>query len=105
VDYPGHSLYTPEYYSERQEKKELERIVITNERQRKKRAENPNREVISIPEDFDMFTDNISKIIYADKVAVIDYDTQTGWVIENEHFARYEEKLFRLMAKLLKEKN
>ncbi len=105
TEYAGKSLYTPENYETVQNKKELERVIITSERQQKNRTTNPNREVITIPKAFDEFDDNITKLIYADKVAIIDYDTQTGWVIENEHFARYEEKIFRLLAKLLKEKN
>ena len=64
----------------------------------------PSREVIMIPESFDTFTDNITKIIYANKVAIIDYDTQIGWVIENERFARYEEKIFQLLAKFIRKK-
>ena len=82
----------------------MERIVITGIHQAKKLMNDPNREVLMIPESFDGFTDNISKIIYADKVAIIDYDSQIGWVIENERFARYEEKIFRLLAKFIREK-
>ena len=88
-----------------QKKKELERIVITNVHQGKKRMNDPNREVLLIPPSFDEFTDNISKIIFANKVAIIDYDSRIGWVIENERFARYEEKIFRLLAKLIREKS
>ena len=103
-EYEGKSIYTPDDYESIQKKKELERIVITNVHQAKKRMDDPNREVITIPPSFDEFWDNISKIIYANKVAIIDYDSQIWWVIENEWFARYEEKLFLLIAKLLREK-
>jgi hypothetical protein len=58
--------------------------------------------VVSVPKGFDAFDDNISKIIYGNKVAVIDYDSQVGWVIESERFARYEEKIFKLLFKSLK---
>lgn len=103
-EYTGRSLYVPDDYFELQQKKEIERIVITSDDKKKFRLWNPNREVISVPASFDQFDDNISKIIYANKVAIIDYDSQTGWIIENERFARYEEKIFRLLALLLKEK-
>lgn len=102
-EYDGRSFYVPENYFEMQKKKEIERIVITSASKKKFRLWNPNREVIAIPESFDTFDDNITKLIYANKVAIIDYDSQIGWVIENEWFARYEEKIFRLLAKLLKE--
>jgi hypothetical protein len=104
VNYEGKSIYTPDDYESIQKKKELERIVITNPQQGKKHVNDPNREVLTIPASFDPFTDNITKIIYANKVAIIDYDTQTGWVIENERFARYEEKIFQLLAKFIREK-
>ncbi len=104
TEYEGKSIYTPDDYESIQKKKEFERIVITNVHQAKKRMNDPNREVIMIPPSFDEFWDNISKIIFANKVAIIDYDSQLGWVIENERFARYEEKLFRLLAKLIREK-
>ncbi len=104
TEYEGKSIYTPDDYESIQKKKEFERIVITNVHQAKKRMNDPNREVIMIPSSFDEFWDNISKIIFANKVAIIDYDSQIGWVIENERFARYEEKLFRLLAKLIREK-
>lgn len=103
-DHEWKSIYTPDEYESVQKKKELERIVITNVHQGKKRMNDPNREVLLIPPSFDEFTDNISKIIFANKVAIIDYDSQIGWVIENERFARYEEKIFRLLAKLIWEK-
>jgi hypothetical protein len=76
--------------------------VITSDERKHNRSENPHRELLTIPRDFDSFDDNITKIIYADKVAIIDYDSQTGWIIENERFARYEEKIFRLLAELLR---
>jgi hypothetical protein len=39
------------------------------------RTGNPLREVVAIPEGFDLFNDNITKLIYGDKVAIIDYNS------------------------------
>lgn len=103
--YHGESLYTPEWYRDMQSKKSLERIVITSDHMAPSRTGDPNRHIVNIPRGFDAFDDNITKLIYANKVAVIDYDAQIGWVIESERFARYEEKIFRLLVKLLSEKN
>jgi hypothetical protein len=101
-EYGARTLYVPDDYFEKQKSKCLERIVITSDERKHNRSENPHRELLTIPRDFDPFDDNITKIIYADKVAIIDYDSQTGWIIENERFARYEEKIFRLLAELLR---
>ena len=94
--------YIPSDYLLVQKSKELSRFVITNKEHEVLHNNNPYREIISIPSAFDPFQDNISKIIYENKVAIIDYDSQMWWIIENERFARYEEKIFRLLYSLLK---
>lgn len=94
--------YIPSEYLLVQKSKELSRFVITNTEHEVLHNDNPYREILSIPRSFDPFDDNISKIIYSNKVAIIDYDSQMGWIIENERFARYEEKIFRLLYSLIK---
>lgn len=94
--------YIPNDYILVQKSKELSRFVITNKEHEAINNNNPYREIISIPSSFDPFDDNISKIIYGNKVAIIDYDSQMGFIIENERFARYEEKIFRLLYSLIK---
>lgn len=44
----------------------------------------------------------MTKIIYADRVAVIDYASKTAFTIESAPFARLEEKIFRLMFRYLR---
>jgi hypothetical protein len=39
-------------------------------------SEDHNRDIIAIPENFDRFDDDITKLIYADRVAIIDYNSQ-----------------------------
>ncbi len=94
--------YIPSDYLLVQKSKELSRFVITNKEHEEIHNNNPYREIVSIPSSFDPFNDNISKIIYGNKVAIIDYDSQMGFIIENERFARYEEKIFRLLYSLIK---
>lgn len=62
------------------------------------------RDVISIPGSFDQFDDDITKVIYGNKVAVIDYNSQMAWIIDDARFAQYEGKIFRLLHKLLRQK-
>ena len=94
--------YIPPEYFELQKSKALERCIISNEKRVASHSANPNRDIVAIPAGFDLFDDNITKIIYGNKVAVIDYESQIGWTIESERFARYEEKIFRLLHSLLK---
>lgn len=97
-------MYLPPEYFDLQESKSLERCVISNEKRKSDHDKNPNRDIVAIPAGFDLFDDNITKIIYGNKVAVIDYESQIAWTIESERFARYEEKIFRLLHTLLKNK-
>lgn len=73
--------------------------MITNSRE--KNTADGYRDIAMVPSSFDQFDDDITKIIYGNKVAVINYHSQMGWVIEDARFARYEEKIFRLLFKLL----
>ncbi len=101
-NYGQRAAYIPPEYFDLQESKSLERCVISNEKRKADHNNNPNRDIVAIPAGFDLFDDNITKIIYGNKVAVIDYESQIGWTIESERFARYEEKIFRMLHSLLK---
>jgi predicted transcriptional regulator len=100
--YGNRAAYIPPEYFDLQQSKSLERCVISNEKRKADHSNNPNRDIVAIPAGFDLFDDNITKIIYGNKVAVIDYESQIGWTIESERFARYEEKIFRLLHAMLK---
>ncbi|EKE30299.1 MAG: Transcriptional regulator, TrmB [uncultured bacterium (gcode 4)] len=89
---------------EMREKKQLERILITNEWLSKYKKSRLDREVVTIPKDFDLFEDNISKVIYGSKVWVVDYNSENAFIIENEKYASFERKVFKLLFKLLSEK-
>lgn len=92
------------YYRKIRDKKEIQRLIITSEENASKKPKRLNHEVLTIPKDFDLFDDNISKIIYKNKVAIIDYNTMTSFVVEDAKFARFEAKLFRLLFRYLKKK-
>ncbi len=101
-NYSDRSKYVPDDYFRLQKEKELQRFVITSEEMKQYRIGNPLREVVAIPEWFDLFNDNITKLIYGDKVAIIDYNSLSWWVIESARFAEYERKIFLMLYKLLK---
>lgn len=97
--------YLPKNYREKREKKELERYVIMSSNSAKHKNPRLERDLVIIPEKIDEFEDNIFMSIYANKVAYIDFNTETSIIIENRQIAQFQEKLFKLLFKSLKEKN
>ena len=99
---PKRSLALPVNYTKIQKEKELSRHIITSDREESLSWENPYEDIVTLPGGYGWLDAGITKIIYADKVAVLDHESHMGWVVENERFARYEEKIFRLLMRLLK---
>lgn len=95
----------PRYLSKKyrllRDAKQLERKVITNVPNKLNKRQRLEREIKVVPPDFDLFEYNISQIIYADKVAVIDYNSETAVVIENESVAKFQAKIFELLFRKL----
>ena len=79
-------------------------MIITSDINRKHDPYDASRSVVAIPKEFDQFQDHISKVIFSDRVMILDYISETGFIIENERYARYEEKLFRLLFDLLEKR-
>ena len=97
--------FLPKSYKKLRDQKEIQRCVITSEELKslKENSEHKlNREIRAIPENYDLFDDNIGKIIYWNKVAVIDYNTATSFIIENKKFAEFEKKIFLLLFRYLR---
>lgn len=97
--------FLPDGYKKMRDQKEIGRMIITSEELKnlkEQKEKKLNREILAIPKKYDLFDDNIGKIIYANKVAIIDYNTMTSFVIENAKFAEFEKKIFLLLYKLLK---
>ena len=94
-----------EKYKKKRDEKEIQRMVITSDELKKlkeKWVKKLNREMVAIPKKYDLFEDNISKVIYGNKVAIIDYNTETSFIIENQKFADFEKKIFKLLFKYLR---
>lgn len=90
------------YYRSQRDKKDIQRLIVTSEKNAQTKPKRLNHEVRIVPKNYDLFDDNIAKVIYKDKVAIIDYNTQTSFIIEDKKFARFEAKLFKLLFKYLK---
>lgn len=97
--------YLPKNYREKRDKKELQRYVIMSSKAAKIKNQRLDRDLIVVPEKYDLFDDNVFMSIYSDKVAYIDFNTETSIIIEDKQIARFQEKLFRMLYRSLKEKN
>lgn len=91
-----------EMYKKLREEKKLERYVITNEYLNSLKPKKLEKEVVIIPKKYDLFEDNITKIIYSNKVAIIDYNSNECFIIESPIFANFEKKIFMLLFKFLR---
>ena len=89
--------YVPVDYRIIRDRKSLERFIITDESSKKIISRKLGKSVKTVPKDYDLFDLNITQIIYGNKVALIDYNSKTVIVIENEMIAQFQKKIFKLL--------
>ena len=93
--------YLPKDYAKRRKQKNIGRLVITSEKVSKRFGADMDREEKIIPAKYDTFDDNIAQYIYANKVAFVDYGSESALIIENPSMAQFQRKIFKLLyAKL-----
>lgn len=95
------NTYLPRDYRKKRDEKKLERFVITAPRIGKGKKARMERAMKYIPEGYDLFDQNVIELIYADKVAFIDLNTESGFVIASAPLADFHKKLFRLLYQKL----
>jgi sugar-specific transcriptional regulator TrmB len=88
-------------YRQLRDQKQIERKVITNVPNKAQKRERAEREIKVIPPDFDLFEYNISQLMYGNKVAVLDYNSNVAVVIDNPTIARFQKKIFELLFRKL----
>jgi len=93
-----------QHYKKMRDEKGIQRMIITSDYLLSGKPKRLDHDVISIPKEYDLFDDNISKVIYNDKVWIIDYNNKISFIIEDSKLATFEKKLFRLMFKFLKKR-
>ncbi len=93
--------YLPKNYRERRDNKQLERLVIMSETQEEEKKPRLERDIKVVPREYDPFNDNITQVIYGNKVAFVDYNSDTAVTIENKKFADFQKKLFLLLYRSL----
>ena len=75
--------------------KELERYVITNEANKKRKANRLTRHVKVLPSKHDLFKHNVGQVMYGNKTAIIDYNSETATIIESEAITAFQIALFK----------
>lgn len=95
------NTYLPRDYRKKRDAKKLERFVITAPRIGKGKKVRMERAMKYIPEGFDLFDQDVIELIYANKVAFIDLNTETSFIITNAKLAEFHKKLFRLLYQKL----
>lgn len=99
VDVEKSDSYLPHNYREKRDKKNLERYIITTQNTHKQKIPRLERETLIFPEEYEQFDENIQMIIYANKIAYIDYNTESSTIIENTKIANFQKKLFKALFK------
>ncbi len=94
---PAREKFLPKDYRKIRDTKNLERYIITDETSGKTMSKRIGKEYRIIPKGVDLFDLDVSQIIYADKVAFIDYNSKTTITIESEFIAQFQKKLFKLL--------
>lgn len=95
------NTYLPRDYRKKRDAKGLERFVITAPRIGKGKKMRMERAMKYIPEGFDLFDQDVIELVYANKIAFIDLNTETSFIIENAKLADFHKKLFRLLYQKL----
>lgn len=93
--------FLPEGYREKRDAKQIERFMITGEAMAKKKKQKMERAIKVVLKEFGLFEYDVTLIIYANKMAILDDVAQVAYVIENEALAKFQTTLFKLLwAKL-----
>ena len=93
--------YVPRGYRKMRDEKKLERQVITNEQTGAQKVAKLDRFIKIMPNDFGPFEHNVTEIIYGDKIAYIDYNSETAMIIESKKIADFQRHLFKMLYKRL----
>lgn len=95
------NAYLSADYRKIRDAKKLERKVISNPISGKRKAKRLERFVKFIPQESDLFLQNIIQLVYNDRIAFIDLNKEEVLIIENKALADFQTVIFKqLYAKL-----
>lgn len=90
--------YLTDNYKKIRDEKQLERFVIASEEYISAKEKRMERSIKALGEEFAY---DVTEIIYGNKVAYIDYSTETALVIENTKVAEFQKHIFKALYKRL----
>jgi hypothetical protein len=76
-------------------------VVISSSKAAVPKQKRLERDIIVIPKEYDEFDQDVTMTIYGDKVAYIDYSSESSIIIDNPMIADFQKKLFKLLYKKL----
>lgn len=89
--------YLPPDYKVKRDQKQLQRFIITSEDIKKSTRNALDRAIKAVPAGSILFDQNINQIIFGNKVAFIDYNSETALVIVNKAIADFQREVFKLL--------
>lgn len=92
----GKGYLSPSYRKKR-DQKGIQRKVIASKSLAGTKKPRLERTIKTVPEEFDLFDQDITQLIYGNKVAFVDFNSETTLVIENTHVAEFQRKIFELL--------
>jgi sugar-specific transcriptional regulator TrmB len=93
--------YLPRTYRSIRDAKQLQREVITNMQTMKLKAPRLERDLKVMPGDFGPFEHNVTELIYGNKIAFIDYNSETAMIIDSKKIADFQRQIFKTLFKRL----
>ena len=93
--------YVPRHYTKVRDAKQLQREVITNSQTAKRKLAKLERFVKVMPDDFGPFEHNVTEVIYGNRVAFIDYNSETAMIIDSKRIADFQRHIFKNLYKKL----
>lgn len=99
------TIYLPKTFYEDMEQKRIDRFVITNARLRK--AFYKKRLACAshvLPPSVDPFEQGVSQFVFGNRVAFVDFTSETAYIIKNKAIADYQKHLFRFVYQTIEQK-
>lgn len=89
--------YRSDDYTKLRDRKNLQRFIINNQKISKLDSPDLNRFFKSLPPDSPVFEHDISQIIYSTKVAYLDFNSETAFIIDNKKIADFQRDIFKTL--------
>ena len=91
--------FLPKAYRQIRDEKKLERLAITHQEGAERKKPKLDRLVKVLKGNYDTF--NVTKLIYQNKIAFVDYENEVGFIVYNERLAKMETQVFLSLYKML----